>query len=118
MARYQHLPVYRITYELLLKVTVATKEFPREYKFTIGQKLQDEVVGLVVLIYKANAATTERHLNIKLLLEHLQVVELLIRLSQDMRILSKKHYAALIEMTQSVAKQAEGWKKSTSKIST
>jgi hypothetical protein len=40
----------------------------------------------------------------------------LIRLSQDIRILSKKNYAALIEMTQSIAKQAEGWRKSSLKL--
>jgi hypothetical protein len=110
MSRYQHLPIYRITYELLQRVTVATRDFPREFKFTIGQKLQDEVVGLVVLIYKANASGVKAPL-IEILLERIQVVELLVRLSQDLRIMTKKHYAALVEMIESLAKQAQGWKK-------
>lgn len=96
-------------------MTNVTKEFPREYKFTIGKKLQDEVIGLVVLIYKANSSVADRAIHIEYLLERIQVVELMVRLSQDMRILSKKHYAALIEMTQSLNKQSEGWKKSTLK---
>lgn len=96
-------------------MTNVTKDFPREYKFTIGQKLQDEVIGLVVLIYKANSSVGERAIHIEYLLERIQVVELMVRLSQDMRILSKKHYAALIELTQSLNKQSEGWKKSTLK---
>lgn len=114
MSRYQHLPIYRMTYELLQRVTVATKDFPREFKFTIGQKLQDEVIGLVVLIYKVNASAVKTDL-IEVLLERIQVVELLIRLSQDLRIMTKKHYAALVEMTESLAKQAQGWRKSTLK---
>jgi hypothetical protein len=41
LARHQHLPAYRITYELLQLVTNVTKEFPQDYKFTIGQQLQE-----------------------------------------------------------------------------
>lgn len=98
MAQYQHLPIYRITYELLQTAVVAIKEFPRDYKFTIGQQLQEEIVGIVVLIYKANSAVSERSTYVSLLLERIQVVELLIRLSMNMKMLSKKRYAALIEI--------------------
>lgn len=116
MAQYQHLPIYRITYELLQKSVLTIKEFPRDYKFTIGQQLQETIVGLVVLIYKANTAKAERLIYIERLLENIQVTELLIRLSQDMRLISKKDYGALVEMTQSLNKQAEGWRKSASKL--
>jgi hypothetical protein len=116
MAQYQHLPIYRITYELLQKSVLTIKEFPRDYKFTIGQQLQETIVGLVVLIYKANTAKAERLIYIEQLLEKIQVTELLIRLSQDMRLISKKDYGALVEMTQSLNKQAEGWRKSASKL--
>ena len=59
MAQYQHLPIYRITYELLQKSVLTIKEFPRVFIFTIGQQLQETIVGLVVLIYKANTAKAE-----------------------------------------------------------
>lgn len=111
MARYQHLPVYRLTYELLQHLMMVLADFPKQYKFTVGQKLQDEVIEMVVLIYRANAAKETRALEIEKFLEKLQVVELMIRLSQDMRILSKKHYASLIAMTQALGKQAQGWKR-------
>lgn len=107
MAQYQHLPIYRITYELLQKAVLTIKEFPRDYKFTIGQQLQETIVGLVVLIYKANTAKAERLIYVEQLLERIQVAELLIRLSQDMKLISKKDYGALVEMTQSLNKQAE-----------
>lgn len=110
MARYHHLPIYRLTYELLSRVMAVTKDFPREYRFTIGQKLHDEIIELVVLIYKANATENKTSV-IEIILERIQVVELLIRLSQDMRILPTKHYAALVMMTESLGRQAQGWKK-------
>lgn len=114
MARYHHLPIYNLTYGLLTTLTKALHEFPREYKFTIGQKLQDEVIGLVVLIYRANSLKS-KGVVIDEFLERVQVVELLIRLSLDLRILPKKQYATLVEMVESLSRQAQGWKRITTK---
>ena len=60
MAQYQHLPIYKVTYELLLQITKVTKEFPRDYKHSLAAKLRDEAVDLVVYIYKANSLRAER----------------------------------------------------------
>ncbi|MBY0315884.1 MAG: four helix bundle protein [Bdellovibrionales bacterium] len=114
MSRYRHLPIYKLTYELLGRVNVATKNFPREYKFTLAQSLQQEVIELVILIYRANAALNKSPV-IDTMLERLQVIELLIRLAHDLKILPLKHDAALVEMTESISKQSQGWKKSISK---
>jgi len=56
MAQYQHLPIYKQTYDILLRTMTATKDFPREYKYTLGQKIKDELIELVVVIYRANSA--------------------------------------------------------------
>ena len=56
MAQYQHLPIYKLTYDLLLRIMQVTKNFPREYRHTLGQKLKEEIIELVVMIYKANTA--------------------------------------------------------------
>ena len=32
MAQYQHLPIYKITYDLLVKTTEVTRHFPRDFK--------------------------------------------------------------------------------------
>lgn len=87
-----------------------TKEFSREYKFTLGQKIKDEVIELVILIYRANSAENKTE-HIEAMLERLQVVELLLRLCHDMRLIPMKDYAAIVEMTESLGKQAQGWKK-------
>ncbi len=89
----------------------ATKNFPREYKYTLGQKLKDEVIELVVLIYRANSEK-DRQRHIGAILERVQVVQLMIRLAHDMKILPRRHYAALAEMTDILARQAGGWFKS------
>jgi hypothetical protein len=63
MAQYQHPPIYKQTYDILLRTMTATKDFPGEYKYTLGQKIKDELIELVVVIYRANSATDkERHI--------------------------------------------------------
>jgi len=114
MAQYHHLPIYKLTYDLLLRTMQVTKEFPREFKYTLGQRLKDEIMELVVLIYRANSAR-DKQTHIDGILERVQVVQLLIRLAHDMRILARKHYADLAEKTDSLARQAQGWKKSSGK---
>jgi hypothetical protein len=114
MAQYQHLPIYKLTYDLLLRITQVSKDFPREYKYTLGQKMRDEVIDLVVLIYRANS-TPDRDASLGNMLERIQVLQLMIRLAHDMRILARKHYAELAEKTDSLARQAQGWRKSSGK---
>ena len=40
MAQFQHLPIYKQTYEILLRTMTATKDFPREYKYALGQEIK------------------------------------------------------------------------------
>lgn len=115
MARHDHLPIYKQSYELLNQIMHVSKDFPREHKFTIGQKLREEVIQILVLIYRANSQKDKSIIVVEIL-EKILVSELLIRLCRDMKILSVKHFAALVLLTQSLSKQAEGWKKSSSKL--
>lgn len=114
MARYQHLPIYKTGYELLGQVVRATKEFPREHKFTLGQRLRDEVIDVLVLVYRANSQKDKTPVLAEIL-ERVLVIELIVRLCHDQRILARKSYASLTEMVESLARQTEGWKRSASK---
>ena len=111
MAQYQHLPIYKQAYDILLRTLVATKDFPREYKFTLGEKLKNEIVELVVHIYRANSAINKKQ-HIESILERIQAIHLLLRLSSDMKILTRRNYAALSQMSDGLGKQAQGWLKS------
>ncbi len=111
VAKYKHLPIYKLTYELLGRVIRVVKKFPRDHKHTLGEKIKVEIIEIVVLVYRANASHS-RVLIIEKLIESLEVVGLLMRASYDLRIISQKDYASLIEMTESIGRQAMGWKKS------
>lgn len=112
MAQYNHLPIYRASYQLLLESTLAIKDFPREHRFTLGQKLREEIIEIIVLVYRANSAKRKRDF-IEDLLARLQVANLMIRLAHDMRFLPLKKYANLAQLADSIGKQASGWMKAT-----
>jgi hypothetical protein len=111
MALHTSLPIYKVTYDLLTAVTASTRSMPRDFKTSIGGKLREECVELVVLIFRANVAR-DKVVHLTTLLERLQVAELLLRLSKDMRLISVGQYAQAIELTQQIGKQANGWRKS------
>lgn len=117
MAQYQHLPIYKTTYELLEQITKVTHEFPRDYKHSLGVKLREEVVDLVVFIYKANSFRSERAIFVALILERMQVVELLVRLCKDMRLISVKAFSETVALTDSIERQAQGWLKAIKSLS-
>ena len=58
MALYYDLPVYRETYQLILKIFKCTRDFPKEY--TLGQNLRRDALQLVRSIYRANKTTDKK----------------------------------------------------------
>ena len=40
MALYNHLPVYKASYDLLVKIFELTRNFSREYKYTLGESIK------------------------------------------------------------------------------
>jgi hypothetical protein len=75
--------------------------------------MKEEVIEMVVLIYRANSTQNKAPV-IEVLLERLQVLELLVRLCHDLRLMTTKNYASIVEMTESIGRQAQGWKKAAS----
>jgi len=54
MALYYDLPVFKDVYKLILLIFEYTKDFPKEYKYTLGQDLKRDGINLVRSIYRAN----------------------------------------------------------------
>jgi hypothetical protein len=63
MALYYDLPVYRDTYKLILKIFECTKDFSKEYKYTLGQDMKRDALQLVRSIYRANKSKENNQRN-------------------------------------------------------
>ena len=111
MALHTSLPIYKVAYDLLDVATDVMKNMPRDFKQSLGGKIREHCVDIITLIFRANVSANKvPHLT--QLLELLQVVELLMRLSKDKRFISVKQYAKAVELTTQVGRQAGGWRKS------
>ena len=110
MATYDHLPVYKASYELLLEIFKFTRNFQREYKYTIGEKLKNETVDMITHIYRANSARvkTER---IQQARESLEVIRLYLRLLKDLNQIGLKRFVDINALIETVSRQLCGWQK-------
>jgi hypothetical protein len=108
VSTYNHLPVYKTTYDLFLEIFKLTRNFRREYKFTIGQKLKDEVLDLMTNIYRANTKQRKSR-TIQKARENIEVIRLLIRALKDLREISLKNFVKINEKIESISKQLTRW---------
>jgi len=111
MALYYDLPVYRDTYKLILKIFECTKDFSKEFKYTLGQDLKRDSLQLVRSIYRANKAQ-QKAAHLETFMDDFELLKLEIRLCVDMKILPIKKQAELSLLMDSIGKQITGWRNS------
>lgn len=109
MALYYDLPVFKEVYQLILKIFEYTKDFPKEYKYTLGQDMKRDGIQLVRSIYRANKAK-DKTVYLEAFLDDFEVLKFEIRLCVDMKILSVRKQAELSQMMDSIGKQITGWR--------
>jgi len=110
MARYNHLPVFQRSYDLNLEIYRTTHNFPREYKYSLGQKLKEISGEMLDWIVIANAQEDKAPYfpKIKLQLERLRIQ---VRIAYDLKILNAKKLEFLSRILEDISKQTGGWEK-------
>lgn len=111
MAIYTQLPVYKLSYALLLDVTRTLAGTARDCRYTLGQDLRQRLMDIIVLIYRANRMRHKVKI-ISSMRESLLEAQVYIRMMSDMRYISEGKYAALAEQTTVISKQMAAWEKS------
>ncbi len=101
--------IYKVATDLLHTVTNLVKNMPRDFKRSVGSKISDECIEIMMLIFRANVAENKVPY-LSDLLERIQVCNLLLRLSKDQHLITPHQYAVAIKLIDSVAKQANGWR--------
>ena len=96
-------------YKLILLIFEYGKDFPKEYKYTLGQDLKRDGINLVRSIYRANK-TKNKVEYLETFLDDFEVLKIEIRLCADMKILSIKKQAALSLLMDGIGKQITGWR--------
>ena len=111
MGQNNEFPVYKATYDLLLSIFQFTRDFNREYKYTVGESLKKETIELLTLIYRANSKYQKAEI-LQTAREQIEVIRLLIRLMKDMKQISLGKFVKINVVVVNVSKQLTGWQKS------
>lgn len=114
MALFSELPVYKSGYDLLISVYQRTGMFTREYKYTLGERLKNETLELLINIYQANKSKKETRIQyIESARQHVEIVRLLLRVVKDLEVIGIKGFVALNVQVEDLSKQLSSWQKYT-----
>ena len=111
MALYYDLPVFKDVYKLILLIFEYTKDFSKEYKYTLGQDLKKDSMLLMRSIYRANKAQNKQAY-LETFLDDFELLKLEIRLCTDMKIISIKKQVEISVLMDNIGKQITGWRNS------
>jgi hypothetical protein len=111
MALYNELPVFKAAYDLLLNIYGFSATLTREYKYTLGEKLKNETLELLLIVYRANSGK-EKYDIIQQAREQIELVRLLLRVLKDLNQISVNSFVRVNQQVENVSKQLTGWQKS------
>ncbi|MGI9212095.1 MAG: four helix bundle protein [Methylococcaceae bacterium] len=115
MALATDLPIYSEAYELLVLVTRLTQQYPRGYRQGLARDISSTAQETVNLVFRANCAK-EKYPILERLKAELQCLQLQLRLSKDLRLISASQFAATVVHTDNIGKQLTGWAKYYAKL--
>lgn len=103
--------MFKDVYQLTLKLFAVTSNFPREYKFTLGQDMKRDSILLVRHIYRANKVK-DKITYLEQFLDSFEVLKLELRLCKDMRLTTVKQQSEFALLMESIGKQITAWRNS------
>ena len=106
------LPVYKASYDLLLESFKLVKDIRRDYRYTAGEKLKNEIIEMIMNIYRANKRAEGKLKRVKEAQENLEVIKILFRLLKDLNQISIDNFAKVSKQIDDVSRQLFGWHKS------
>jgi len=113
MARYEHLTIYKEIYSLSVVLFSVISRFPRDYKFSLWNRILDNVIDLLEWIVLINSIEVNERKNLFLNVEKLIIkLNLLLNISNDLKIFWKEIvYLNCIENLVKIKKLKRGWEK-------
>lgn len=115
LAQYEHLPIYKSAFDLLVYFEKIVTRFSRYNKYTHGTALRDTAREIVILIVRANNSWDKRPVlsEMRIKLEELKV---LVRICKEIQAFPNLNsYKTSINYIINISKQNEGWMRSLSK---
>lgn len=106
---YDHIPVYQSTYELLISVTKITTSFPKEYKYTFWERLQNySIDSLAEITLATNEFENKQKLkHIDNAKKSVALVKVIMRACNSINIISHTAYTDIMNSLFDISKQLD-----------
>ena len=111
-------PVFRKMYDLNLMLIRLVNNFPKQYKYNVGDELIKTSLRLFKHLFAANREYDNKIKRVEHLdnfLDDYDLLKVLIRLANEERMFSIKDAANLALLTENITKQINGWRNKSSK---
>ncbi|OIO95182.1 MAG: hypothetical protein AUJ92_08420 [Armatimonadetes bacterium CG2_30_59_28] len=98
------------TYDFVLWLLPHLVKFPRDHRFTLGNRLEDGVLEILDQLVEATY-TREKHPLLRRANVRLERLRYLIRLSKDLKLLSLGQYEFAARAMENIGAEIGGWEK-------
>ena len=110
----KQLPAIEKTYEIILWIFPKVSKFPREYRFSLGSRIEEHFLDILELLIEAAYSKAKydplRRANVRL-----EKVRFMLRVAKDMGPLSMKSYEFVMREVGQLGSQIGGWQKQAGK---
>lgn len=110
MAIYENLPVYKTSYDLLICTFEMIKWFPKEYKYSLWDKIKNQTIDLISHIYKANLLKQKSEI-LAFARWDIELIRLYVRVCKDLKIINLWKFIEINLLIESISKQLYAWMK-------
>lgn len=108
MARYDHLHVFKDTYQLNLYFFNLSRGFPKDFKYGLGQEVRGLLTELLDQIIIANSAK-EKQPTLRDASLTIERIKFKIRILKDLKVMKIASYQHFSKLLIDISKQIEKW---------
>lgn len=112
MSRFEHTSIFQSAYGLTVEIYRATKNFSKEHKYTLGERLKNITHEILDLVMKTNAMEGKEKLSGIAALDYKkEALRIHLRLAFELKALSGGQLGIFNEKLEEIGKQLGGWRK-------
>jgi four helix bundle protein len=110
MSKLEELPLYIAVYKLIKYLYLIVKNFPKEYKYTLGQSILDCSWDLLDEIVSANSFENKDKADIiRKASTSFDQLKSRLRMAHELKIIADKQYAHIMSQNEDIGKMLSGW---------
>jgi len=109
MALSEELPLYKDCFDLLNKLLRLTKDFPRFFRYSMGNRMVELNLDMLSMIYRANSSY-EKVAILVAFMDKYRMLQMLFRVCVEQQVINESQYAGFALVLDKIGRQGTSWK--------